>query len=312
MLKTLHKRSLIFALVCCFTLISTAPASADSTAPVPPQPPTPELLPALSTDDFSQLDGMMEAAGVGCGGEDYGAFNAGFEAEVVFLLNQVRADAGLPPLKLSDELTLAARYHAHDMAEDQYFAHDTHDWIDGELAVRCAWHERIRNYFPGPSRLGENIARGYRTPEAVTDAWYDSEGHRSNMLGDYREIGVSFYNFYWVQNFADRADVYPVILNGEASATEESQVDVYAYGQWEQVRFRNDGGEWSDWMSFSNELVWEIPQTAGLHEVEAEMRTGDEVVTSSDLIEYAGPEDPEDEPDRASLQPSIFLPLVTR
>ena len=51
---------------------------------------------------------------------------------------------------------------------------------------------------------GENIAMGYSTPEAVVDAWMNSEGHRANILNSsYKEIGVGYIadGNYWTQMF---------------------------------------------------------------------------------------------------------------
>ena len=51
---------------------------------------------------------------------------------------------------------------------------------------------------------GENIARGYRTPEAVVEAWMNSEGHRANILSaKYTKIGIGYVadGNYWTQMF---------------------------------------------------------------------------------------------------------------
>ena len=56
---------------------------------------------------------------------------------------------------------------------------------------------------------GENIAKGYSTPERVVDAWMNSPGHRANILNpSYTMIGVGYvydpYTTdanYWTQVF---------------------------------------------------------------------------------------------------------------
>jgi uncharacterized protein YkwD len=41
---------------------------------------------------------------------------------------------------------------------------------------------------------GENLAYGFRTPEAVVKAWMASEGHRRNILDpDFKYIGIGYY-----------------------------------------------------------------------------------------------------------------------
>ena len=51
---------------------------------------------------------------------------------------------------------------------------------------------------------GENIAKGQKTPEAVVNAWMNSEGHRSNILNaNYTQMGLGYTNgtVYWCQMF---------------------------------------------------------------------------------------------------------------
>lgn len=53
---------------------------------------------------------------------------------------------------------------------------------------------------------GENIAKGQKTPQAVVNAWMNSEGHRKNILSkSFTEIGVGYIQgnntTYWTQMF---------------------------------------------------------------------------------------------------------------
>ncbi len=294
-----------------FSSVTSLSVSADDGQQTPPPPP-PETS-SVHLDQPSDADQMVSAAGVGCGGETYGAYDAGFEQAIVEMVNDLRAEEGLPPLKLINDLTNAARYHARDMAEDQYFNHHTHDWVEGELMQACIWSDRIRNYYTNWGALGENIARGYTTPEGVMEGWIRSEGHHENMLDDYREIGIGYYHLYWVQNFGARGDVYPIIINGEKASTADRQVSIYAYGEWEEVRFRNDDGSWSEWQAFANDNTWALPDANGIHRVDAQLKRGNEIVTSSDTIEYVNAQAAEeDAPDMDGVAPAMFLPLVTR
>lgn len=54
------------------------------------------------------------------------------------------------------------------------------------------------------STWGENIAAGYRTPEAVVEGWMSSDGHCSNIMNPaFTEIGVGYEpdGFNWTQVF---------------------------------------------------------------------------------------------------------------
>ena len=106
------------------------------------------------------------------------------------VLNSERARHGLRALSLDPRLSSAARRHARDMAERNYFDHTS---LDGSSFV-----DRIRRagYLRGARAwaLAENIAwgtGGQASPRAIGRAWMQSPGHRANILSaSYRELGV--------------------------------------------------------------------------------------------------------------------------
>jgi len=233
---------------------------------------------------------------------------------VIELVNEARTENNLSPLKSSEELNNAARYHARDMAEDDYFSHHTHDRINGELVLVCAWNVRIKNYYRDYLRLGENIARGYPTPESVFQGWMESDGHRDNIMNpNYREIGMGYYDSYWSQVFGERENVYPLIINQDSPETDSENINIYAYGEWDQIRLRNDNGQWCEWRTFAHNLDWTLAAVAGSRTVEAEMRSSDIATTSSDSITFVGDSDSDDEPPSTNAATAlIFLPVVNR
>ena len=155
----------------------------------------------------------------GCGGKTVSPFNAEYEQRVIDLVNQERAIHGLHPLKRSEKLTDAARYHAADMGQDNYFDHSTMDRIGGGLEEICGPFDRIATYYSGAN--GENAAAGYHSPEAVMAGWMSSDGHKSNILNPSTQaIGVGFYEgggdyySYWVQDFGTQVDTSAVPVLG--------------------------------------------------------------------------------------------------
>ena len=55
---------------------------------------------------------------------------------------------------------------------------------------------------------GENIAMGQKTCKAVSKAWYNSKGHRENMLRkQFTKVGIACYEYngvtYWAQMFSN-------------------------------------------------------------------------------------------------------------
>ena len=234
-------------------------------------------------------DGEVNPAYSGCGAENAPLVNVDYEQQVVELVNDARTDQGLAPLKRSDPLERAARYHAADLGQDDYFSHDTYDRAAGELNFVCDTWQRIAAYTSGAN--AENIAAGYTTPQAVMEAWLSSPGHKSNILNTYsRELGVGYYNgggdyyTYWVQDFSRREDVYPLIINGEDISTDSPSVSLYIYGDWQEMRLRNDDGTWTDWHPFKTIIGWTLHEGVGTHTVTAELRAGSQTVTSSDTI----------------------------
>jgi uncharacterized protein YkwD len=262
-------------------LLTLAPVGWSDSPPLPTQ-----LLPPVSVEQ-----GEPRPDYTGCGGEIAPVVNAAYEQEVLRLVNTVRADNGLPPLKRSSALDDAARYHATDLGEDNYFDHNSYDRSGGNLVYVCAWSSRIQHYYPNWHSLAENIAGGYSTPASVMAGWMGSSGHRANILSTSNwEIGIGYYagsgqySRYWVQDFGRSSGVYPLIIDRDAATTESRDVSLYIYGDWQEVRLRNDDGPWSNWLPFQSEMAWTLSSGRRDHTVSAEMRAGSETATSSDTI----------------------------
>lgn len=142
------------------------------------------------------------------GEERIESIHASFEKEVLRLTNKERQKRGLSALKLDEKLAYAARYHAKDMAMENYFEHDSYDRKKNRLRKSCNIFERI-GAFANYNYLAENISAGQLTPEEVLKAWMKSPGHKKNILNkDMTLLGVGFYEnedseygVYWVQNF---------------------------------------------------------------------------------------------------------------
>ena len=143
------------------------------------------------------------------GDERIKSINSEFENEVLKLTNIERKKRGLSPLKMNKMLSYSARYHAKDMAEENYFEHDSFDRKkNGKLVKSCGTFDRIEAFISF-SYLAENISAGQHTPESVLNAWMNSPGHKKNILNkNFTEIGIAYYysddseyNHYWVQNF---------------------------------------------------------------------------------------------------------------
>ena len=172
------------------------------------------------------------------------------EQEFVYLLNRARHDPvayeieqGLsvdlsyvdprPPLAVNDSLFASARFHAEEMAEHDYFAHQsavTGDWPN-KMARDHGY--ALPSWYPVDGNNIESLAAGTWFTTAIVvlnalivDEGVDPPGHRNHLLGigDFwaasREIGVgyaynsaAYYDHYWAVH-ATRTDPAGTFLTG--------------------------------------------------------------------------------------------------
>ena len=119
-----------------------------------------------------------------------------YESEVIRLVNEVRRENGLKALTANWELSRVARYKSQDMLNKGYFSHTSPTYGTPSQMIE-AFGLSFRT-------AGENIARGYPTPQAVVNGWMNSSGHRANILNaSYTQIGVGYVaqGNYWTQMF---------------------------------------------------------------------------------------------------------------
>lgn len=132
--------------------------------------------------------------------------NTKVEAEMLMLINKERVKQGMQPLKLQPELVNAARYHATDMATQNYFNHDSYDSLNNELALVGHTFDRIRKFYNDRFVNSENIAAGNSTAEDTYYQWFTSKGHYENMFNkESKLVGIamayspsSTFRYYWV------------------------------------------------------------------------------------------------------------------
>ena len=116
-----------------------------------------------------------------------GANLSSMEAEIVKLINKVRADHGLSQLAIDQSLTNVARARTNDMLSQNYFSHYAPNG--------STFFNLLRNSGIGYSNAGENLGNAtpanYGSPGAFINAWLNSPSHRDNMLrSSYRLVGI--------------------------------------------------------------------------------------------------------------------------
>ena len=125
-----------------------------------------------------------------------GIDNLAYEKKVVELVNIERAANGLSALNLNSGLSDVARAKSQDMCDNKYFSHTSPTYGSP--------FDMMKSFGISYRTAGENIAMGYRTPEAVVDGWMNSPGHRANILNNsFTQIGVGYVasGNYWTQMF---------------------------------------------------------------------------------------------------------------
>ncbi len=112
--------------------------------------------------------------------------NAGYEEQLLQLINNARAKNNLPAYEAQSQLAEAARVLTEDMACNDFVSHTGTDGSD--------WFDRITAQGYNYRDAAENIVFGYGTvPELAFNWWMDSSIHRGNILSlDLTQIGIAY------------------------------------------------------------------------------------------------------------------------
>lgn len=148
------------------------------------------LLHVVAGEAAERLPGMEEYARV-----KQRPYSGNYAQAVLRLVNAERARSGAGALRLDSDLQAGAAVRAQELTE--LFSHTRPN------GKKCDTVLKNRRY------VGENIAAGSNTPEAVVKQWMNSPGHRANILNPaYHFLGVGYvyaensqYTHYWVQMF---------------------------------------------------------------------------------------------------------------
>ena len=135
---------------------------------------------------------------------------AGPAETVLSVVNTARAKAGCGPLRLNPKLMSAAKSHARNMAEKDFFGHKGKDG--------SRFSNRIKRQGYKYRAAAENIAAGQASARQVALDWLSSPGHRRNILNcRLKDTGIAVayqpddqpmmgngrpFHYYWVQVFA--------------------------------------------------------------------------------------------------------------
>jgi len=103
---------------------------------------------------------------------------------VIRLMNDYRAEEGLPPLHGETRLALAAGDRMRHMEEESYWAHESPEGMTPFVWVRAREYQY--------QMVGENLASGFETARLLVQSWMESPGHRANIMSeDYEDCGIA-------------------------------------------------------------------------------------------------------------------------
>jgi uncharacterized protein YkwD len=113
------------------------------------------------------------------------AAQSGSATEIFNLVNQLRAEHGLPPYQFNGTLAVAAQNHANWMAANVAYSHTQHDGSTPQTRANAAgYNGSVTEIIVGGSNM---------TPQQGLIWWRNSALHYSNMVSNrYFEAGAAF------------------------------------------------------------------------------------------------------------------------
>ena len=144
--------------------------------------------------------------GLPSGLENIPSHNLDSEQEMLDLINAERVRQGMDSLIWEEDLARAARYHAFDMANQDYFSHASFDKKGDRHYMVGLTFDRIKKFYAKGFVNSENIAAGNEGAQGTYKQWYNSKGHYENMFNaKSKKVGIgvcydenSTYGYYWV------------------------------------------------------------------------------------------------------------------
>ncbi|MET0394988.1 MAG: CAP domain-containing protein [Chitinophagaceae bacterium] len=129
----------------------------------------------------------------------FGQSGSGLVKDILEETNDFRKKQDKPALEMRDDLNAIAQKHSANMAAGRVaFGHDGFESRQKEAAAKL---KAIRAF-------AENVAYGATSGKEVVKLWKNSAGHRRNMLGNYKYIGIGAATdasgrIYYTQVFAN-------------------------------------------------------------------------------------------------------------
>ena len=149
-----------------------------------------DVAPAPASRARARVESAVATAAATCRGADL-VPSAGnrrrVETATLCMLNSVRRQAGLKPLRRNKKLRAAAALHNRYMMRGGFFAHQG----PGEPALGARFR-KVKYRGGGGENLGLGSGLPFATARGMTEAWMQSPVHRANILERaFRTVGIA-------------------------------------------------------------------------------------------------------------------------
>lgn len=163
-----------------------------------------------SNDSVNQSAPTIEEGkgyfGIPSGKEVAPSFNKIQESQLLELINEERRALFMQPLKLEHSLIRAARYHAYDMASQNYFLKDSYDRKNGQLVLVTDELTRAGQFHAKKHIHAQNIAAGGTSAIETFDQWMEYDEQYDVLFDEAsKKVGIGIYydpesefGYYWV------------------------------------------------------------------------------------------------------------------
>ena len=138
-----------------------------------------------TTPDNNQNDnGSVNVSGLPTLPTNYSTtIQSSAEQKILELMNEKRVAAGLKPLTMDNTLLDVARYKSNHMIQYNYFSHTNPDGTN--------WTNWLKTLGYKYTATAENIAYNSYDPVELFNQWWNSSGHRQNMMNpNYTKVGI--------------------------------------------------------------------------------------------------------------------------
>ena len=102
------------------------------------------------------------------------------ELKLAGLINNYRESIGLNKLDIVNHISYKSEEHNEYMITNNVVNHDFFEQRSNNIMTVL-----------GASKVNENVAYNYSTPESVLSAWLNSPGHKANIESESTRFGIS-------------------------------------------------------------------------------------------------------------------------